>query len=1217
MQHIRLRFWLMAATLALAPVMALFVPANVDAFNSNSQTWTPVAGPSNCPPAPVAPFTSNAVFSVSNGSNCGGTGTTFDTAEIFPPAVIRDTASATVPCESGRTSGICYRMWYVGVDGSNSRRIGYAVGPDGVNWTRVPGSLTGGAVFQGSGVANTFDVNGTTTMTVLKDSASADTPCEGGRTTGDCYRMWYTGRGTNDAIEGIGYAVSPNGVNWTRINGTAGTGATNINAVLVERGGAGNFDGSYIIGPYVMRDTASAAVPCENGRTSGTCYRMWYEGASTSNVFTNGYAVSPDGINWTIVLGNAGGGAVLAGSGFGSGFDENVVGLPMVLREGNIFHMWYQAKDFSDNAFRIGHVTSPDGVNWVRPEPNDPVFEADDLPSTAYVDRVWVHRIQKEGATYRMWYATSDQVGSPGSGSDSDRFGLVQMTPGTPLTGVQLTRTGSNYTLSFNMTQSVPAGGAISPTLALNPQVLITLPSNISLDEFVAGSTSGFTGATMSVSAVSDVEVHNRTRPAIAVNLPNGATTGPKSISFSLGSAPIPANLLVQVFDTHKVVQRGELTIADLQITKTDGATTQVAGTQVTYTVVVSNPSSNTVNGATVSDTLPASLTGVSWTCSGANGATCPASGSGNLSSVAVNLPGGSSATFTVVGTLSSTATGTLNNTATVTAPAGINDPTSSNNSAADSSSIVLQADLRISLTRTTDPVVAGSPVSYTIVVSNTGPSSASSVPVVQTLPAEITNLSWSCTATGAGASCPANGSGAINTQVNLPPNTRATFTASGIVPGSWTGNLGTSANVSAPGSLTDTNPANNTANDTVGTVQQADLQIVKSIDPTTVVPGEQVTYTIIVTNAGPSDVSGATVVDTFPDEITGVTWTCTATAGSSCPASGSGDINATVNLTATHIVTFTAVGTVQPSARGILANTASVLVPGGIQDTDNENNSSTRNDALTPRADLSLTLQSSPATLVPGLGATYTIVVSNAGPSDAVDASVVDIFPTAFTSITWACVASGGASCPANGAGNIETTVDVPVGGSVTFTINGTIDSAATGNLVTSASVTVAADEQEVDSDDNSAESTRTLSPRANLAVQGDGGSSKRPGANVSQVVTITNAGPSAALGSRLQATIPAALTGASWTCAATPGSSCATASGTGNVDIFFNLAVGGQITLTINGVVAWDAKGSIISAAAASVAVGTVDPNTGNNSSTAATRVTNVVHVPIAVRP
>src|SRR5262249_22820207 len=76
--------------------------------------------------------------------------------------------------------------------------------------------------------------------------------------------------------------------------------------------------------------------------------------------------------------------------------------------------------------------------------------------------------------------------------------------------------------------------------------------------------------------------------------------------------------------------------------------TTVVAGNPTTYTITVANAGPSAVTGAAVNDTFPATLTGVTWTCTPAGtGASCGAtSGTGNIATT-VNLPAGTSATFT------------------------------------------------------------------------------------------------------------------------------------------------------------------------------------------------------------------------------------------------------------------------------------------------------------------------------------------------------------------------------------------------------------------------------------------------------------------------------------------------------------------------------------------------------------------------------------------
>ncbi|MGH9887399.1 MAG: FG-GAP-like repeat-containing protein, partial [bacterium] len=89
-----------------------------------------------------------------------------------------------------------------------------------------------------------------------------------------------------------------------------------------------------------------------------------------------------------------------------------------------------------------------------------------------------------------------------------------------------------------------------------------------------------------------------------------------------------------------------------------------------------------------------------------------------------------------------------------------------------------------------------------------------------------------------------------------------------------------------------------------------SDLAITKTDGQTTAVPGSPISYTIVASNTSGGAVTGAVVADTFPAAVTGVTWICGASAGSSCVVgSGAGNINRTVNLLAGGTVTFTATG--------------------------------------------------------------------------------------------------------------------------------------------------------------------------------------------------------------------------------------------------------------------------------------------------------------------
>jgi uncharacterized repeat protein (TIGR01451 family) len=129
-----------------------------------------------------------------------------------------------------------------------------------------------------------------------------------------------------------------------------------------------------------------------------------------------------------------------------------------------------------------------------------------------------------------------------------------------------------------------------------------------------------------------------------------------------------------------------------------------------------------------------------------------------------------------------------------------------------------------------------------------------------------------------------------------------------------------------------------------------ADLSITKSDGVTSVAAGAAVNYSIVVSNSGPGAVSGAPVTDNFPAALTVTSWTCTASAGSSCTVGGSGNSRTgTVTLAVGGSATFTAQTTLSASATGSLANTATVAAAGGATDPNTANNSATDTDTVIP----------------------------------------------------------------------------------------------------------------------------------------------------------------------------------------------------------------------------------------------------------------------------
>ena len=196
--------------------------------------------------------------------------------------------------------------------------------------------------------------------------------------------------------------------------------------------------------------------------------------------------------------------------------------------------------------------------------------------------------------------------------------------------------------------------------------------------------------------------------------------------------------------------------------------------------------------------------------------------------------------------------------------------------------------------------------------------------------------------------------------------------------------------------------------------------------------PGTPITYDLVVTNAGPSDAVAATVADTMPVNLANATWTCAPASGAACTTpSGFGDVNAVIDVPVGGIVTITVTADISTTATGQLSNTAVVSPSLGTIDPQLGDNTATDVNALTPESTSGSPSTTASTEIVPGGTTTYTITVTNTGPSAASGAPVTAVFPPELTGVTWT---SDGPT--PSGTGDINDAVDLPVGGIVTYTV-------------------------------------------------------------------------------------------------------------------------------------------------------------------------------------
>ncbi len=341
----------------------------------------------------------------------------------------------------------------------------------------------------------------------------------------------------------------------------------------------------------------------------------------------------------------------------------------------------------------------------------------------------------------------------------------------------------------------------------------------------------------------------------------------------------------------------------------------------------------------------------------------------------------------------------------------------------------------------------------------------------------------------------------------------------------------------------------------------EAELGITKSVAPSPLTPGDDLTYTVIVTNNGPSPAIGARVIDTIPDAVRGPTWTCSITGGGACAAaSGNGYLlDTTVDLQPGAIATFLINATLDTQARGSLENIATVRRPNDNTDPDPTNNTARSSVPIVAQADLELTKLIS--ALPPGNVAgpvEFTLELRNRGPADADLVGVTDQLPVGLSLI--AALPSKGTYTAATGIWAVGTLArdevatlvlrtnwnGAPVTNVAEVTNSSLPDPDSTpGNGVpgeddfSTASLPVQIADLEL--------TKRASAPRVNV------------GANVTFTIEVTNRGPDAATGVRVSERLPNGLGFIS----ATP--SQGTYAAANGEWVVGGIAVNGQATLEI----------------------------------------------------
>jgi uncharacterized repeat protein (TIGR01451 family) len=564
----------------------------------------------------------------------------------------------------------------------------------------------------------------------------------------------------------------------------------------------------------------------------------------------------------------------------------------------------------------------------------------------------------------------------------SDTVNIVSVTAlSVAKTGPAFAIVGSSTPITFTVTAH--NGG---PSIATNAVVTDTLPAGLTLVSVTPSvgtcTTSPSITCSLGTMATGATETILITA-TVDSSVPHGTTI---TNTAHLTTAENPTG----VTDGATVGMRRQ---ADLSVTKS-GPATVAAGTNITYTLTAHNLGPSDSGPVNLNDLLPSGLTFVSSSLVG-----CAGRAAGTNCSLGPIVAGGS-VPFTITASVDPTLpVGTvLANRATVSGPE--TDPDDTNNSAAVSSTVTHAYDLSVTKQVLTSPVVAGHPVTFSLTASNAGPSEADAVQVVDTLPAGLTFTQpsdSSCSAVGQVVTC-------TLASIGVGQSVPLTITAD-VNPALAPGNHNNTATVSSTDGGIDLNPGNDTVTVPVPVTAEADLQLdkVPATVPLPFIPGEPADYGLAVTNNGPSTAVNVVVTDVLPN----LTTFNPALSDPACSAAGQQITCTLATLAPGALHVFVVSGALSPDVTGSLTDSGHVTAATSDLQTDN-------NDAIVtvptdPEASVTLSKVASTLTPIAGTSFTYSLQVTNDGPSTTPSVKVVDTLPAPLAFVSGAgCTAAG-----------------------------------------------------------------------------------------------------------------------------------------------------------------------------------------------------------------
>jgi uncharacterized repeat protein (TIGR01451 family) len=545
--------------------------------------------------------------------------------------------------------------------------------------------------------------------------------------------------------------------------------------------------------------------------------------------------------------------------------------------------------------------------------------------------------------------------------------------------------------------------------------------------------------------------------------------------------------------------------LVDLAVDKACAYDPITAGTPLTYTIAVTHawgplPATHVV----ITDTPLYEAAYVTSTSSLGGADVCAEGAEGAILCKLDLLPMGETAAITLV--VLPNADGVLTNTVSVRSDQ--EDMTGTNDSDVVTVTALSAVDLFVAIHDLPDPVVVHNPLTYTVVVSNPGPSDAGHVVLTHTWPATVSLRSFVpvglCSLV------------AVNRMTCTWPTldlAQEVVTATVVVTPEEDGVLASWAEVRA-GTPPEVKPKDNTVHITTTVEPAADVSLTLHA-PTVVYVRDPLTYTISVRNAGPDDATDVVVTDTLPLSTTyqGGSAGCEAVGRAvTCTVGG-------LPVAAQETVTLV----VSPDVDDMsITNKAAVSAREADPDPDNNTGSVTR--SVRPQADVVVRAWDTPDPVVVNQPLTYTVVVSNAGPSVATGVTLTSALPVSVT-LGWVTTTQGIGVVETQNFASLQLGT-LAQGASLTVTMG--VTPVHDGRVVNA--IRTSAVEHDPNIANGSVDVETDIAPAADLGIAlADWPDPVYVGRPLTYTIWITNVGPDVASDVRLTDTLPVSVTSVS----------------------------------------------------------------------------------------